>query len=389
MHDTLPLCSSQSSRRGIRRSGPAAILFACVLAVIVGSSLLANAAETGVEAQHSHSHQHAHTGHEHGHQADDHSHTTDTTTTGHSSEMSVRRLTTQLGVYSLFIATASLFGGWLPTHVQLSHVRFQSLLSVVGGMLLGIGMFHLFPHAVFELGPDRIDFIMQWMMGGIVAMFFLLRTLHVHHHEPEPVTVKATETELHQQDEHHDHAACQHGHNHALPGHALPGHAHPGKLSWAGMFFGLSIHTLLDGLALGASMQADVHHHAGGWVGLGVLAGIVLHKPLDSLSFTTLMINSGQSRWRRLAANLVYSLLCPLGALVFLLGIWAVGEQTHVIVGGSLAFSAGLFLCIALADLLPEMEFHSHHCWRLSLCLVFGIVLAWAIRYLEPAHLHH
>lgn len=297
--------------------------------------------------------------------------------------MTVGRLTTQLGVYTLLIATASLLGGWLPTRVRLSHVSFQSLLSVVGGMLLGIGLFHLLPHAIFELGPDRIDFAMQWMMGGIVAMFFLLRTLHVHHHEPGPVDAETPDSQVdpsaedHAHEDHH-HAACQHGHN----------HAHQGKLSWAGMFFGLSIHTLLDGLALGASMQADIHHHPEGWVGLGVLAGIVLHKPLDSLSFTTLMINSGQSSWRRLSANLVYSLLCPLGALLFLLGIWAVGEQAHLIVGGSLAFSAGLFLCIALADLLPEMEFHSHHRWRLSLWLLFGIGLAWAIRYLEPAHLH-
>lgn len=253
-------------------------------------------------------------------------------------------------------------------------------------MLLGIGLFHLLPHALIELGSDQIDFAMQWMMGGIVAMFILLRTLHVHHHEPGPVDLETSDTKfvpsaesdsLEDRD-HHDHAACQHGHS----------HAHQGKLSWAGMFFGLSIHTLLDGLTLGASMQADIHHRPGGWVGLGVLAGIVLHKPLDSLSFTTLMINSGQSKSRRLAANLVYSMLCPLGALLFLLGIWAVGEQTHVIVGGSLAFSAGLFLCIALTDLLPEMEFHSHHRWRLSLWLMFGIGLAWAIRYLEPAHLH-
>ena len=383
MPDKLSLCSSRSAPRGIRRIGPAAILFMCVLAVIAGSSLLASASETGGEAQHSHPHQHAHAGHEHGHGADKHSHTTEPTTTERSRKVTVDRLTTQLGLYTLLIATASLLGGWLPTRVKLSHIQFQSLLSVVGGMLLGIGLFHLLPHAILELGPKRIDFAMQWMMGGIVAMFFLLRTLHVHHHEPGPVDAETSDSQVdpsaedHAQEDHH-HAACQHGYN----------HAHQGKLSWAGMFFGLSIHTLLDGLALGASMQADIHHHPEGWVGLGVLAGIVLHKPLDSLSFTTLMINSGQSSWRRMAANFVYSLLCPLGALLFLLGIWAVGEQAHVIVGGSLAFSAGLFLCIALADLLPEMEFHSHHRWRLSLWLLFGIGLAWAIRYLEPAHLH-
>lgn len=156
----------------------------------------------------------------------------------------------------------------------------------------------------------------------------------------------------------------------------------------AGMFPGLSLHTLLDGLALGAAMQADVHHQPEGWLGLGILIGIVLHKPLDSLSFTTLMIQAGQSKSRQIAANLFYSLLCPIGAAVFLLGVWNAGGQTTAVVAAGLAFSAGVFLCIALADLLPEMEFHSHNRWRLSLFLVAGIALAWGIRFLEPAHLH-
>jgi len=58
-------------------------------------------------------------------------------------------------------------------------------------------------------------------------------------------------------------------------------------------------------------------------------------------------------------------------------------------VGCSLAFSGGAFICISLSDLLPEMEFHSHNRWSLSTALLLGIGLAWAIRYLEPAHLHH
>lgn len=290
-----------------------------------------------------------------------------------------------LGAYSFLIAGASLVGGWLPGRVKFSHLQFQMLLSVVGGLLLGIGVFHLLTHAVHSLGPGRIDTVALWVMAGIVAMFFLLRAFHVHHHEPDvPLAEEATEPaakETHADHHHHEHGVqCSHEH------HAT--HAPSGRLGWAGLFFGLGVHTLLDGLALGASMQADALHGVALLVGVGVMLGIVLHKPLDSLTITALMVNAGCSKRQKWIVNGIYALLCPLGAAAFFLGISTVGTAITEIVGASLAFSAGVFVCIALSDLLPEMEFHSHHRMRLSVCLMIGIVLAWAIQFVEPAHLH-
>ena len=39
----------------------------------------------------------------------------------------------------------------------------------------------------------------------------------------------------------------------------------------------------------------------------------------------------------------------------------------------TLAFSAGTFLCIALSDLLPELQFHAHDRWKLSAALLAGV----------------
>jgi zinc and cadmium transporter len=47
--------------------------------------------------------------------------------------------------------------------------------------------------------------------------------------------------------------------------------------------------------------------------------------------------------------------------------------------GCALAFAAGVFLCISLGDLLPELELHSHHRIRLSVALLLGVALAWLI----------
>ena len=41
----------------------------------------------------------------------------------------------------------------------------------------------------------------------------------------------------------------------------------------------------------------------------------------------------------------------------------------------ALAFSAGTFLCIALSDLLPELQFHTHDRIKLSVALLAGFVL--------------
>jgi zinc and cadmium transporter len=151
----------------------------------------------------------------------------------------------------------------------------------------------------------------------------------------------------------------------------------------------LAIHTLLDGVALGATLKAESLHGAGWLGGLGMALAIVLHKPLDSLAFTTLMSSNGVPSSTRWLFNLLYAALCPIGAGLFLLGVTAIVSDTHTFVGYSLALSAGVFICVALADLLPEMEFHTHHRFQLSLALLAGIGLAWAIQFLEPAHLHH
>lgn len=292
-----------------------------------------------------------------------------------------------LGLYSLLIAAASLFGGWLPGHLQLSHLRFQLVMSVIGGLILGIGVLHLLPHALHDLGQDEGDSVAKWMMVGMVTMFFLLRAFHVHHHPPEIAASIDNESSGVFSDRRNVETRAGHDHSHnSQCDHAQ---APRGRLSWAGLFFGLAVHTLMDGLALGATLQAESQHGNGPFIGLGILLAIALHKPLDSLSITTLMTNAGKSTKARWIVNLVYTSLCPIGAAAFLLGVGQMSAGGHFVVGCSLAFSAGVFICIALADLLPEMEFHSHNRVRLSIALLLGIGLAWAIQFLEPAHLHY
>jgi zinc and cadmium transporter len=315
-----------------------------------------------------------------------------------------------LVAYCTAIVIASIGGGWLPSLVNLTHTRMQTIISFVGGLMLGIAVFHLFPHSIH--GSQSADDSAWWMMAGIITMFLLIRCFHFHHHGPlEISTAEEDPCASHRDHDHsHDHGRHDHDHSHdhdhddaqksplkILSATQIPSpqsspqphchHAH--QLSWLGITLGLSLHTLIDGMALAASVQAESTFRNVTLVsGLGTFLAIMLHKPLDAVSITSLMAGAGWSTRSRFLVSIVFSTMCPMGALLFRFGISLFGQYQDEFVSASLAFSAGVFLCISLSDLLPEMEFHAHNRVRLTAALLAGILLAYGITFLEPGHLH-
>jgi zinc and cadmium transporter len=125
-----------------------------------------------------------------------------------------------------------------------------------------------------------------------------------------------------------------------------------------------------------------------GLIGLGTFLAVLLHKPLDALAIATMMLGGGWSaRWRG-ATNVLFALMCPLGALAFFFGVRTFEGAAHTVVGCALGFSAGAFLCISLADVLPEVQFHHHDRLKLSVTLLLGVLLAWCIGFVEPEQAH-
>lgn len=292
-----------------------------------------------------------------------------------------------ISVYCVLITAASLLGGWLPSLVRLTHARLQMMISFIGGLMLGVAVLHLLPHGIADLGSA--DKGMLFGLAGIVVTFFLIRAFHTHTHG-EPVAGDESHPHSTAVPHVHDHD-CGHTHDHDLHGHD---HAHvqsdtKHRLSWIGIALGLTIHTLIDGISLAAGVAAEAHHAQGlGLYGLGIFLAVALHKPLDALSITSLMRAGGWSAGMRTAVNVVYSLMCPIGALLFFIGASRMGELQHLVVGGAVAFAGGVFLCIALGDLLPEIQWHSHDRLKLSVLLLLGVAAAYLIGYLEPEHAH-
>src|SRR5690606_14678553 len=175
--------------------------------------------------------------------------------------------------------------------------------------------------------------------------------------------------------------------------HDLPSgsHTHPPvhrSVRWLPISFGLGIHTLVDGIALGAAVAAEATEPGVSPWGLGVFLAIVLHKPLDALSITTVLQREGWTWTGRQAANLGVALMCPLGVALAWWGARGASAEQAWGLGAALGFAAGAFICISLSDLLPELQFHRHDGAVLTLALLAGVALALAIGWAEPAHLH-
>jgi len=296
---------------------------------------------------------------------------------------------TLLFIYCGLILLASLAGGWIPLFLRLTHTKMQVATSFVAGLMLGVGVLHLLPHALIHL--PSIDRVAGWMLGGFLIMFFIQRFFHFHHHD---VSVEDTSAQHSAEVDHaHDHHHHDHDEHHThSPEEALTlAERSASKLTWTGAALGLTLHTLIDGFALASSVHADsLGNPSSALLGLGTFLVIILHKPFDAMAIGTLMAAGGSSRLSRHLVNGLFAMAIPVGVLLFHLGASQFSGEAERYLGSALAFAAGTFLCIASSDLLPELQFHSHDRIKLSIALLSGLALSVLIGAFETTgHDHH
>ncbi len=275
-----------------------------------------------------------------------------------------------LTIYCVLLLLASLVGGWLLLIINPTHRRLQMAISFVAGLMLGIALLHFLPDADAQL--HSLDRVAGWMLGGFLAMFFLQRFFHFHHHdsaEDDPEDCDHGQAEVLDRDHPQAH------HVHTLAAKSAQ------HLSWVGTTLGLTFHSLLDGVALAAAVEAGAQGQAR-LAGLGVAVVVILHKPFGALAISTLMTASGSSRSLRHLLNGLFALVSPVGAILFYFGASQFANSDVAFLGYALAFCAGTFLCIASSDLMPELQFHSHDRFKLSLALLGGLGIAVLIKQL-------
>ena len=287
-------------------------------------------------------------------------------------------------LYLLIIMAVSLAGGYLPLARRISHLDLQVYLSLSAGAMIGAAFFHMMPEAAHLCG----DSFGLWMAVGVIGLYMLERFVSPHSHDI---------AEAHEHGRHHAHgASCAAD---AKPAHAAlgqgPSHhsnaiipAAPRVGGWSAIA-GLFVHTLLGGAALGSAVLGA---ETPGGLGTAVFLATVLHKPADSFTISTILIRAGTSLQRAMVVQVLFVLMLPAGVLLFLLGQSVLSSQAILegtTTGAVLAFSAGTFLCISLADLLPEVQFHSHDRFKLAIAVLIGALVMWGTSLLEHGAHHH
>jgi zinc and cadmium transporter len=291
-----------------------------------------------------------------------------------------------LAYYCALVLVASIVGGMIPMWIRLTHRGMELAVSFVAGVMLGVGVLIMLPHAIAGIGDltgslthQAIFSIMTALLAGMLIMFFIERFFCFHHHDvPDDLHEHDTNETLSER------AGCGHGHPHG-------DHVH--DLSWGGAAIGMTLHSIVDGIALAASVQ---HGSDGSWLaGFGTFLVILLHKPFDSMTIGTLMARGNWSPLWRHTVNGLFALAIPVGIAMFYFGLMTESADGasgggELFVAYALAFSAGTFLCISLSDLLPELQFHQHDRVKLSIALLLGLAVAYAAGRLEAAsHADH
>ena len=189
------------------------------------------------------------------------------------------------------------------------------LVALAVGSLFGDAFLHLIPEAFERAGGTATGIS---VFAGVLVFFALERFFAWHHthgaHEESRETLTA----------------------HAHAPRAL------GSLVLAADF----AHNAVDGVIIGASFLASIP------VGIATTVAVVLHEIPQEIADFGLLIHAGWSRGKAL----LWNFLSALSAFLGLFAVFILGERAEGLVPLAMAFTAGAFIYIAGADLVPELR---------------------------------
>ena len=247
-------------------------------------------------------------------------------------------LLTKILLASLLSGLFGLVGGMVLLIKKTWVKKFSlHLISFAVGALLATAILDLLPEAL-ELATEGSGNLFMALLGGIVVFFVLERfTIQFHPHHQE---------DLAEFDE-----AGEPIHHHATP-----------KL----LLIGDTVHNFIDGILITVTFLADP--------GLGILTAVAVaaHEIPQEIGDFSVMLHHGWSRAKVLAGNIVSALASVVGALA----AYALKDSIIPFVPELMAFTAGVFIYIAIADLIPEVTAKTarDRTWHVFALLVIGII---------------
>ncbi|XP_036390175.1 zinc transporter ZIP10 isoform X1 [Megalops cyprinoides] len=247
------------------------------------------------------------------------------------------------------------------------HTLLCPMAALAVGTLCGDALLHLLPHTRPGLHSEseQRDSVLKGLsvLGGLYLLFLVESILGLRRHskrrvkrkqkgsssadrdgDPEKeLTALEGTTPLEETQHSDDLNTVEHGHGHSHS-HPAQGNAGMGSLVWM-VVMGDGIHNLTDGLAIGAAFSQSL---AGG---LSTTVAVFCHELPHELGDLAVLLGAG---WpvRRL---LLFSGISAALGLVGLLGGAVLGHHSASLSPWILALTAGVFLYVALADIVPEM----------------------------------
>eukprot|EP00347_Sterkiella_histriomuscorum_P005244 403357337 len=150
-------------------------------------------------------------------------------------------------------------------------------------------------------------------------------------------------------------------HVHVHDGDKVHDHFHGGKGNIIVSTIGLVIHSIADGVALGASLYLSSKSQAASSLGLLIFVAVLMHKAPAAIGFGTFLTHEGLRGWELSKYLLAFTLAAPLSSMLgyFSLLFWEEGatdsQQLMFWVGILLLLSAGSFIYVATIHILPEV----------------------------------
>jgi zinc transporter ZupT len=211
-------------------------------------------------------------------------------------------------------------------------LNINMLFAFAAGALIGISFFDILPESVSI--SMSVGIHVSVLMSVVVVAFLLFHTLD-------------------------QCIVCLHTKTDSQPGHAP-------QISGILKASGLSLHSFLDGVAIGTAF------YVGFELGLVVALAVVFHDFSDGLNTVTVMLRSGSTQRGAFSWLVLDSVTPILGAAATLLA-----SVPIYVIAIVLAFFAGEFLYLGATDLLPEAHRHENSL-KLLLATILGIALIYA-----------
>jgi zinc transporter ZupT len=188
--------------------------------------------------------------------------------------------------------------------------KFGIIAAFASGVLIAVPLFDLLPESL-KLSVsinEPLEYPLYAVAVGFLFLYILERYISVHH-------------------------VCEAG--------VCENVRHP-----KGGFFGaaeLSVHSFIDGLAIGVSFHLSAH------IGIIIAVAVISHDFSDGINTFTVMLHAGNSVKASLSMLLLDATTPMLGALATL--FFNIPERFLVLI---LPFFAGGFLYLGASELLPE-----------------------------------